>query len=156
MLKVVNLLKLPPPSEHPHSLSDRSFDALFTKDKPIIFAFHGNPWMIHRLTYRRTNLRNLHVRGYKEERDDDHAVRQGGAKRPRPLPPVRRLNRRSASTRSSGGLYLTGDPGTAYRLPPVLPRSWRRYFRTMRLEMGPGWRPSQLRNIYLRRHPLKQ
>ncbi len=54
-------------SEHPHGLSDRDFDALFTKDKPVIFAFHGYPWLIHRLTYRRTNHKNIHVRGYKEE-----------------------------------------------------------------------------------------
>ena len=60
-------MKLQPPSEHPHGLSDRDFDALFTTDKPIIFAFHGYPWLIHRLTYRRTNHDNLHVRGYKEE-----------------------------------------------------------------------------------------
>ena len=60
-------MKLQPPSEHPHGLSDPDFDALFTKDKPIIFAFHGYPWLIHRLTYRRTNHKNLHVRGYKEE-----------------------------------------------------------------------------------------
>ena len=60
-------MKLQPASEHPHGLSDRDFDALFTKDKPIIFAFHGYPWLIHRLTYRRTNHKNLHVRGYKEE-----------------------------------------------------------------------------------------
>ena len=53
--------------EHPHGLSDPDFDALFTGDKPIIFAYHGYPWLIHRLTYRRTNHRNLHVRGYKEE-----------------------------------------------------------------------------------------
>src|SRR6266542_7106637 len=56
-----------PASEHPHGLSDADFDSLFTKDKPIIFAFHGYPWLIHRLTYRRTNHKNLHVRGYKEE-----------------------------------------------------------------------------------------
>jgi xylulose-5-phosphate/fructose-6-phosphate phosphoketolase len=61
------LMKLQPASEHPHGLSDRDFDAIFTKDKPIIFAFHGYPWLIHRLTYRRTNHKNLHVRGYKEE-----------------------------------------------------------------------------------------
>ena len=60
-------MKLQPQSEHPHGLSDHDFDALFTKDKPIIFAFHGYPWLIHRLTYRRTNHKNLHVRGYKEE-----------------------------------------------------------------------------------------
>jgi xylulose-5-phosphate/fructose-6-phosphate phosphoketolase len=67
LVNVVDLMKLQPPSEHPHGLSDRDFDALFTKDKPIIFAFHGYPWLIHRLTYRRTNHDNLHVRGYKEE-----------------------------------------------------------------------------------------
>lgn len=67
VVNVVNLMKLQPPKEHPHGLSDRDFDAIFTKDKPIIFAFHGYPWLIHRLTYRRNNHRNLHVRGYKEE-----------------------------------------------------------------------------------------
>jgi xylulose-5-phosphate/fructose-6-phosphate phosphoketolase len=67
VINVVNLMTLQSPHEHPHSLSDKDFDALFTKDKPIIFAFHGYPWLIHRLTYRRTNHDNLHVRGYKEE-----------------------------------------------------------------------------------------
>jgi xylulose-5-phosphate/fructose-6-phosphate phosphoketolase len=67
VINVVNLMKLQPQSEHPHGLSDQDFDALFTKDKPIVFAFHGYPWLIHRLTYRRTNHKNLHVRGYKEE-----------------------------------------------------------------------------------------
>jgi xylulose-5-phosphate/fructose-6-phosphate phosphoketolase len=60
-------MKLQPQSEHPHGLSDLEFDELFTKDKPVIFAFHGYPWLIHRLTYRRTNHHNIHVRGYKEE-----------------------------------------------------------------------------------------
>ena len=60
-------MKLQPATEHPHGLTDADFDALFTKDKPIIFAYHGYPWLIHRLTYRRTNHDNLHVRGYKEE-----------------------------------------------------------------------------------------
>jgi xylulose-5-phosphate/fructose-6-phosphate phosphoketolase len=67
VINVVNLMKLQPPSEHPHGLSDDDFDALFTTDKPIIFAFHGYPWLIHRLTYRRAGHGNLHVRGYKEE-----------------------------------------------------------------------------------------
>jgi xylulose-5-phosphate/fructose-6-phosphate phosphoketolase len=67
VINVVDLMKLQPPSEHPHGLSDQEFDALFTTDKPIIFAFHGYPWLIHRLTYRRTNHKNVHVRGYKEE-----------------------------------------------------------------------------------------
>jgi xylulose-5-phosphate/fructose-6-phosphate phosphoketolase len=64
---VVDLFKLQPRSEHPHGLTDRDFDSLFTTDKPIIFNFHGYPWLIHRLAYRRTNHRNLHVRGYKEK-----------------------------------------------------------------------------------------
>jgi xylulose-5-phosphate/fructose-6-phosphate phosphoketolase len=58
---------LQPSTEHPHGLSDKDFDSLFTTDKPIIFNFHGYPWLIHRLTYRRTNHKNLHVRGYKEK-----------------------------------------------------------------------------------------
>jgi xylulose-5-phosphate/fructose-6-phosphate phosphoketolase len=67
VVNIVDLMRLQPQREHPHGLSDTDFDALFTKDKPIIFAFHGYPWLIHRLTYRRTNHDNLHVRGYKEE-----------------------------------------------------------------------------------------
>ena len=67
VINVVNLMALQPQSEHPHGLSDQDFDVLFTQDKPIIFAYHGYPWLIHRLTYRRTNHNNLHVRGYKEE-----------------------------------------------------------------------------------------
>ena len=66
-VNVVNLFKLQPESEHPHGLSDKDFDSLFTVDKPIIFNFHGYPWLIHRLAYRRTNHPNLHVRGYKEK-----------------------------------------------------------------------------------------
>ena len=66
-VNVVDLYRLVPSTEHPHGLSDRDFDSLFTKDKPIIFNFHGYPWLIHRLTYRRTNHHNLHVRGYKEK-----------------------------------------------------------------------------------------
>ncbi len=67
VINVVDLMTLQSSSEHPHGFSDKDFDALFTKDKPIIFAYHGYPWLIHRLTYRRTNHNNLHVRGYKEE-----------------------------------------------------------------------------------------
>jgi xylulose-5-phosphate/fructose-6-phosphate phosphoketolase len=66
-INVVDLFKLQPSTEHPHGLPDRDFDSLFTVDKPIIFNFHGYPWLIHRLAYRRTNHRNLHVRGYKEQ-----------------------------------------------------------------------------------------
>lgn len=67
VINVVDLMKLQPETEHPHGLSDTDFDALFTKNKPVIFAFHAYPWLIHRLTYRRTNHHNIHVRGYKEE-----------------------------------------------------------------------------------------
>ncbi len=67
VINIVDLMTLQPQEEHPHGLADRDFDALFTADKPIIFAYHGYPWLIHRLTYRRTNHKNLHVRGYKEE-----------------------------------------------------------------------------------------
>jgi xylulose-5-phosphate/fructose-6-phosphate phosphoketolase len=67
VVNVVDLMRLQPPSEHPHGLADAEFDALFTEDRPVIFAYHGYPWLIHRLTYRRTNHHNLHVRGYKEE-----------------------------------------------------------------------------------------
>ena len=67
VVNVVDLMRLQPDSEHPHGMSDAEFDSLFTDSKPIIFAYHGYPWLIHRLTYRRTNHGNLHVRGYKEE-----------------------------------------------------------------------------------------
>ena len=67
VVNVVDLMRLQPDREHPHGLSDNEFDALFTPDKPIVFAFHGYPWLIHRLTYARRNHHNLHVRGYKEE-----------------------------------------------------------------------------------------
>src|SRR2546428_9460217 len=67
VINVVDLMTLQPSSEHPHGLSDRDFDSMFRTDKPIIFAYHGYPWLIHRLTYRRAGHNNLHVRGYKEE-----------------------------------------------------------------------------------------
>ncbi|RYG70594.1 phosphoketolase family protein, partial [bacterium] len=67
VVNVVDLMTLQPKSEHPHGLSDTEFDTIFTTDKPVIFAYHGYPWLIHRLTYRRANHRNIHVRGYKEE-----------------------------------------------------------------------------------------
>ncbi len=67
VVNVLDLMRLQPNEEHPHGLSDKDFDTIFTIDKPIIFAYHGYPWLIHRMTYRRTNHNNLHVRGYKEE-----------------------------------------------------------------------------------------
>ncbi len=67
VINVVDLMKLQPDTEHPHGLTDLDFDSLFTKDKPVVFAFHGYPWLLHRMTYKRTNHENIHVRGYKEE-----------------------------------------------------------------------------------------
>jgi xylulose-5-phosphate/fructose-6-phosphate phosphoketolase len=67
VINVVDLMRLQPESEHPHGMPDSEFDALFTSGRPVIFAYHGYPWLIHRLTYRRANHHNLHVRGYKEE-----------------------------------------------------------------------------------------
>ena len=67
LVNVIDLMRLHPQTEHPHGLSDTDFDEIFTRDKPVIFAFHAYPWLIHRLTYRRTNHNNIHVRGYKEE-----------------------------------------------------------------------------------------
>ena len=67
VVNVVDLMRLQPASEHPHGLTDGEFDSLFTTNRPVVFAYHGYPWLIHRLTYRRKNHENLHVRGYKEE-----------------------------------------------------------------------------------------
>jgi xylulose-5-phosphate/fructose-6-phosphate phosphoketolase len=67
LVNVVDLMRLESETEHPHGMSDAEFDALFTTDRPVIFAYHGYPWLIHRLTYRRSNHANIHVRGYKEE-----------------------------------------------------------------------------------------
>ena len=67
VINIVDLMRLQPPHEHPHGLPDTDFDALFTTDKPVVFAFHGYPWLIHRLTYKRSNHDNFHVRGYKDE-----------------------------------------------------------------------------------------
>ena len=107
VVNVVDLMRLQPDSEHPHGLPDREFDSLFTADRPVVFAYHGYPWLIHRLTYRRTNHDNLHVRGYKEEGTTTTPVRHGDAQRPRPLPPrhgrhrprARRSARRAADLR---------------------------------------------------------
>src|SRR5205823_2906627 len=67
VVNIVDLMTLQSSTEHPHGLKDPDFDAIFTRDKPVIFAYHGYPWLIHRLTYRRRNHSNIHVRGYKEE-----------------------------------------------------------------------------------------
>ena len=107
VINVVNLIKLQPSTEHPPGLSDPDFDALFTTEKPIIFAFHGYPWLIYRLTYRRTNHHNIHVRGYKEE----GTVRYVRVERSRSLSPRGRCDRPPAEAWTAGRLRKTGDPG---------------------------------------------
>ena len=102
MVNVVDLMRLQPKSEHPHGLSDADFDGLFTKDKPVIFAFHGYPWLIHRLTYRRTNHHNFHVRGYKEE---------GTITTPFDMTVLNDLDRFHLVMDTIDRTSLTGDPG---------------------------------------------
>ena len=97
VVNVVDLMTLQPASEHPHGLTDADFDALFTTDKPVIFAFHGYPWLIHRLTYRRHQPREPARARLQGGRDHHHAVRHGGAERPGPLPPGRRRDRPRAA-----------------------------------------------------------
>ena len=103
VVNVVDLMKLQPQSEHPHGLSDAEFDALFTRDKPVIFAFHAYPWLIHRLTYRRTNHHNIHVRGYKEE---------GTITTPFDMTVLNEMDRFHLVMDAIDRLPQTGDPGT--------------------------------------------
>ena len=121
VVNVVDLMRLQPDTEHPHGLSDHEFDALFTADKPVIFAYHGYPWLIHRLTYRRAGHANLHVRGYKEEgttttpfdmvmlNDLDRYPPGDGRDRPRARPGGKRRTRASANA---------GRPARRTRLHP--------------------------------------
>ena len=138
VINVVNLMKLQPASEHPHGLSDHDFDALFTTDKPIIFAFHGYPWLIHRLTYRRTGHGNLHVRGYKEE---------GTTSTPFDMCVLNDLDRfhlvndvidRVPGARRARRLRQAGDPQQADRAQGVHRPVRRRHARDHGLEVGAG------------------
>ena len=100
MVNVVDLMTLQPSSEHPHGLSDPEFDSIFTTDKPVVFAFHGYPWLIHRLTYRRKNHANLHVRGYKEEGTTTTPFDMTVLNDARPLPPGDGRDRPRAEARN--------------------------------------------------------
>ena len=128
--------ELQPQSEHPHGLSDKDFDALFTTDKPIIFAFHGYPWLIHRLTYRRTNHENMHVRGYKEE---------GTTTTPFDMVVLNDLDRfhlvadvidRVPAPRRARGLCQAGDPRQADRAQAIHRRTRRGHAGNPQLEVG--------------------
>ena len=123
VVNVVDLMKLQPQSEHPHGLSDTDYDSLFTKDKHIIFGFHGYPWLVHRLTYRRTN-QNLHVRGYKEEGTITTAFDMQGPERPRPLSPRAGRRRSPATPGPSGGLSEAADAGQADRAQALHREAW--------------------------------
>ena len=126
VVNVVDLMRLVDETEHPHGLTDGEFDALFTTDRPVIFAYHGYPWLIHRLTYRRTNHANLHVRGYKEEgtvttpfdmvmRNDLDRFHLGDG-RDRPGAGARaRTRRRSASTWRTSGCGRGPTPASTAR-----------------------------------------
>ena len=136
VINVVNLMKLQPSSEHPHGLSDADFDALFTKDKPIIFAFHGYPWLIHRLTYRRTNHKNLHVRGYKEEGTTTTPFDMVVLNDLDRFHLVRGRDRSAAATRLPCRVLQAGDPREADRAQAVHRPARRRHAGDQRLEVG--------------------
>ena len=104
-VNVVDLYRLVPSTEHPHGLSDRDFDSLFTKDKPIDFNFHGYPWLIHRLTYRRTNHHNLHVRGYKEKGNINTPLDLAIQNQIRPLQPCHGRNRYRVPSLQTAGAH---------------------------------------------------
>ena len=106
VVNVVDLMRLQSETEHPHGLNDRDFDELFTRDKPVIFAFHGYPWLIHRLTYRRSNHDNIHVRGYKEE---------GTITTPFDMTVLNDLDRYHLAMDAVDRLPQTGDKGLALK-----------------------------------------
>ena len=137
VVNVVDLMKLQSASEHPHGLSETDYDSLFTKDKHIIFGFHGYPWLVHRLTYRRTN-RNLHVRGYKEEGTITTAFDMTSAERPGSLSSGARRGRSPAAVGRQGGLSEADGAGQAHRAQALHRQARPRHAGDPQLEMGPG------------------
>ena len=136
VVNVVDLMRLQPDSEHPHGLSDGDFDSLFTTDRPIVFAYHGYPWLIHRLTYRRHEPPQPARARLQGGGDDDDAVRHGDAERPRPVPPRHRRDRPRPRPRREGRAPAPGDGRPAARRARVHARARRR--RSGRSATGPG------------------
>ena len=138
VINVVDLMRLQPAEEHPHGLPDAEFDALFTTDRPVIFAYHGYPWLIHRLTYRRTNHGNFHVRGYKEEGTTttpfDMAVRNEIDR----FHLVADVYDRVPKLARAGGGGEAGDRGEAEGAHAVHQRAWGRSAGDSGLEVGGG------------------
>ena len=136
VVNVVDLMRLQPDSEHPHGLSDSEFDALFTADRPVIFAYHGYPRLIHRLTYRRTNHAEHPRARLQGGRDDDHAVRHGHAERHGPLPPRHGRHRPRPLARRAGGAPAPGDGRPAAARPRLHARGRRRHGGRARLALA--------------------
>jgi xylulose-5-phosphate/fructose-6-phosphate phosphoketolase len=137
VINVVNLMTLQPASDHPHGLSDHEFDALFTTDKPIIFAFHGYPWLIHRLTYRKRPREHSRAR-LQGGGHHDHTLRHVRAQRSRSLPSGQRRRRPGAEASGARRLCEAGDPQQAHRPQAVHRPQRRRHARDHRLEVGAG------------------
>ena len=136
VVNVVDLMRLQPETEHPHGMSDAEFDALFTTDQPVIFAYHGYPWLIHRLTYRRHGHDNFHVRGYKEEGTTTTPFDMVDAERPGPVPPGHGRDRPGARAGVLGRARPAADDGQADLLPRLHPRAGRGRARDQQLEMA--------------------
>ena len=126
VVNVVDLMRLQPESEHPHGLSDTEFDSLFTTDRPVVFAYHGYPWLIHRLTYRRDEPREPARARLQGGGHDDDALRHGDAQRPRPLPSRHGRHRPRARPRRERSASAPGDDRPPAARPRVHARARRR------------------------------
>ena len=135
VVNVIDLMRLQPDSEHPHGLSDSDFDALFTTDKPVVFAYHGYPWLIHRLTYRRDEPPQHPRAGLQGRGDDDDALRHGHAERPRPLP-SRDGRDRTAARSPRRWPHPAGDGRRPDARPRVDARARRGSARDQRLDLA--------------------
>ena len=148
VVNVVDLMRLQDEDEHPHGMSHREFDALFTTDRPIVFAYHGYPWLIHRLTYRRTNHAESARPRLQGRRHHDDAVRHGDAQRPGPIPPRHRCDRPRAWARGPCRRAAPGDGGRETRGPSLHPSPRRGRPTYPRLELA-GLTPAPMRVLVL-------